>query len=66
MTGYPTDRRYGQWAGDKLGHAEDKTRCVQEVSDPRSYIGHQCLRKRGHGDDGEYCKQHAGRVKSKH
>ncbi len=38
---------------------EDKTRCVIEVWEAPSYIyAHQCRRKRGHGPDDLYCKQH--------
>ena len=53
------ERRYGQWAGNPKGAAEDKTRCIESVwSD---YVGGQCSRKRGYGKDGLYCKQHAKR-----
>jgi hypothetical protein len=50
-------RRYGQWAGNSKGWPEDKMRCITEVYEG---IGraHQCPRKRGHGPDGLYCKQH--------
>ena len=35
----------------------DETRCIEQVwSDFRQ---HQCYKKRGHGRDGLYCKQHA-------
>lgn len=52
--------RYGQWAGDLRGVPEDVMRCVVEVwpKDGRR-IPWQCLRKRGYGTDGMYCKQHA-------
>lgn len=53
-------RRYGQWAGDPDGRVEDLTRCAYEVfSNERGALHHQCYRRRGHGEDGEYCKQHA-------
>ena len=53
-------RRYGQWAGDPRGVAEDTTKCIAEVrGGPGGYIRYQCYRKRGHGLDGLYCKQHA-------
>jgi len=53
-------RRYGKWAGDPEGVAEDKTRCVESVYHIfRDFISSQCSRKRGHGPDGLYCKQHA-------
>jgi len=53
-------RRYGCWAGMPRGVAEDITRCIEEVTPAgRSIIQSQCGRKRGHGKDGLYCKQHA-------
>ena len=53
-------RIYGQWAGDPKGRLEDETRCIEEVTETEGW-GHryQCRRKRGHGPDGLYCKQHA-------
>lgn len=53
------DYRYGQWAGNKKGYPQDPQRCVYEVMQPHSYMFAQCNRKRGHGYDGLYCKQHA-------
>lgn len=50
-------RRYGQWAGNPKGYPEDLTLCAEEVWD--NWLTHQCSRKRGHGLNGEYCKQHA-------
>ncbi len=42
--------------------AEDVTRCIATVT-PAGLAGigdsHQCYRKRGHGPNGEHCKQHA-------
>jgi hypothetical protein len=60
----PKDGCYGAWAGNPKGQAEAKDRCVYEVC---TYIGnwphfHQCNRKRGHGPNKEYCKQHAQKV----
>ena len=52
------NRRYGCWAGDPKGSAEDITRCIEEVSDSTGWHYHQCCRKRGHGPNGDYCKQH--------
>ncbi len=52
-----TDRIYGGWAGNPRGIAEDKTLCIQNVWGDFGH-GHQCSRKRGHGKDGLYCKQH--------
>ena len=51
-------RRFGRWAGNPKGVAEDPARCVQEVWPDRG-MAYQCLRKRGHGRHGAYCKQHA-------
>ena len=50
-------RRYGQWAGYPNGHPKDPARCIHEVYGT-SGITHQCSKKRGHGEDGLYCKQH--------
>ena len=50
-------RIYGQWAGNEQGTKEVPTRCIQEVW--TGWHSHQCDRKRGHGPDGLYCKQHA-------
>ena len=53
-------RRYGKWAANPNGDAEDVTQCVQGVS-PQwcRWLTLQCSRKRGHGPDGLYCRQHA-------
>ena len=53
------ERRYNTWAGNPRGNPEDKTRCIEEVAS--GYLFYQCIRKRGHGLDGLYCKQHAKR-----
>lgn len=61
-----TERRYGQWAGDKKGHAEDPARCVAEVFPAHragGFISYQCRRKRGHGENGEYCSVHGRSTK---
>lgn len=49
-------RRYNVWAGNPNGVPEDVTRCIREIGG----LAHQyqCMRKRGHGPDGLYCKQH--------
>ena len=49
-------RVYGQWPGNPKGEREDKLRCVESVATGFIYL--QCSRKRGHGKDGLYCKQH--------
>lgn len=60
------ERRYNSWAGNPKGDPENKERCVQHVY-PQDYargmISVQCSRKRGHGPDGLYCKQHAKNYK---
>jgi len=53
-------QRYRQWAGSPEGTLEDPTRCIQEVWEQSRMIhAYQCLRKRGFGPDGLYCRQHA-------
>jgi len=53
-------RIYGAWAGDTKGRVEDESRCIEEVKAQEGW-GHwyQCQRKRGHGPNELYCKQHA-------
>ena len=55
-------RKYGEWAGNPNGTLEDPEQCIKEVW-PSNFGGgwnsYQCQRKRGHGSNGEYCKQHA-------
>lgn len=50
---------------DKGGHyqsLEDPKRCIAEVPlQPGGWHWIQCSRKRGYGEDGLYCKQHAKR-----
>ncbi len=49
--------RYGEWSGHPKGVAADPERCAYEIwTDWRSS---QCLRKRGHGPEKAFCKQHA-------
>ena len=56
------ERRYGQWAGNPEGMREDPALCIEEVwPSGGAWIPRQCARKRGHGPDGLYCKQHAKR-----
>lgn len=52
-------KRYGAWAGFPNGRKPDIDRCCEEVSSgTRGALFHQCWRKRGHGPDRAYCKQH--------
>lgn len=58
-------RYYDQWAGNEKGVAEDKMRCVAEVTDFTGWHFFQCQRKRGYGPNGEYCKQHAKKIEER-
>lgn len=63
-----TEQRYGQWAENPNGNPEDPNRCIAEVKIQwlfRERTLEQCLRKRGHGPGGLYCKQHAKMVEPK-
>ena len=60
-----TERRYDEWAGNPKGFPEDKTRCVETVSDFTGWHQIQCSRKRGYGPNGEYCKQHAKKIEQR-
>lgn len=61
-----SERRFGQWAGNLRGSAEDVTKCIEEVYPAgRSIIPAQCQRKRGHGPNGLFCKQHGIMVQGK-
>lgn len=53
---YPV--RYGNWAGNPKGNAPDYDRCCAKLHDRYHPGGYQCTRKRGHGPDEAYCKQH--------
>lgn len=57
-------RRYDQWSGNEKGTPEDISRCVAEVSSDTGWHWIQCSRKRGHGPNGLYCKQHAKMVEA--
>lgn len=53
------ERIYRQWSGNPKGVPEDKTKCIQVVWEKgRGALNYQCTRKRGHGPDSLYCKQH--------
>jgi hypothetical protein len=53
-------RRYSVWNGNPSGNPEDPSRCIEEIwPTDGGWIPYQCSRKRGHGPDGLYCKQHA-------
>lgn len=42
----------------KKGSPEDPTKCIAAVQCPLSKRFYQCTRKRGHGPNRAYCKQH--------
>ena len=65
LTEEASPRKYDEWAGNPKGITEDKTRCVAEVPDFTGWHSFQCLRKRGFGPNGEYCKQHAKKFTEK-
>ncbi len=51
-------RRYGESAGNPDGYPEILKHCVEDVFRDAQYVSSQCSRKRGHGPDGLYCRQH--------
>ena len=55
-------RLYNKWGGNPKGTPEDIERCIVQVVDSMGWASHQCYRKRGHGPDGLYCKQHGKKV----
>ena len=57
-------RRYACWSGQPNGVPERMEKCIVQVhgTGMRGMIGRQCDRNRGHGPNGEYCKQHAKQV----
>ena len=55
-------RVYGEWAGNPSGHKENMTQCIASVFRHGGYIAAQCSRRRGHGPDGLYCKQHGSQA----
>lgn len=59
--GSPGKRRYGTWAGNPKGRAEDLERCIESVSGSGRYISGQCSRRRGWGLNGDFCLQHSKR-----
>ena len=59
--GDPGKRVYRVWGGQPKGVPEDVTRCIEEVWPSVGYLPSQCRRKRGHGLNGQFCKQHAKR-----
>lgn len=58
-------RRYGAWAGYPNGYRENMDFCAEQIPERHGYRFFQCGRKRGHGPNGEYCKQHAKRYDCK-
>ena len=58
-----SERRYGKSLANPRGFAFLPSYCVELVWD--GWGERQCLRKRGHGPNGEYCKQHARRLEAR-
>jgi hypothetical protein len=54
-------RVYNKWAGNPTGCAENTEHCIAEIFPEHNFQSYQCQRKRGYGDKGLYCKQHAKR-----
>ena len=54
-------RRYGHWSENRKAIPENTERCIAQVLPPGGYsmTSYQCERKRVHGPEGLYCKQHA-------
>jgi len=56
--------RYRRWGGNPAGTKYDPERCAYEVWEKgRGCLSYQCLRKKGYGPDGLYCKVHARKFK---
>jgi len=57
--------RYNKWAGNPKGIPYSPERCAYEVWERcRGSLSYQCLRKKGYGPDGLYCKAHARKVEA--
>ena len=52
-------RIYDKSTINPKGTPENPLLCIDEVMDGTGWHLYQCSRKRGHGIDGLYCKQHA-------
>ena len=53
--------KYGAWAGNPSGNRYNSKRCAYEVWG--EFNEYQCSRKKGHGINDLYCKQHAKKVR---
>lgn len=66
-----TEGKHGHPHGESHHRHEDTSRCIVAVWQPSCYAYgvfyegyyHQCLRLRGHGRKGFFCKQHAKKYK---
>ena len=55
-----------RWYGRDHNHRENEANCIEEIWGDKGWTQHQCSRRRGHGSDGLYCKQHdPDRIKKK-
>lgn len=57
-------RIYGRGAGNEQGTPEDTTRCIVSVAQHGGFLYAQCSRKRGHGPESLYCKQHGRKAEN--
>lgn len=58
-----TAYKYNCWGGNPKGWAYRPEDCAYEVMN--GWHSYQCCRKKGHGPEGLYCKQHAKIVEAK-
>jgi hypothetical protein len=52
------ERRFGCWAVNPKGEAENPLNCIAEVKGV-GWLSKQCGRRRGHGRNGTLCYHHA-------
>jgi len=53
------------WSGCPKGQKQDPARCIVTVGGDSLWgaaNAHQCGRKRGHGPNRDYCRQHAAKL----
>ena len=61
-----SERRYGRSVGRPGGAPENPEQCIESVYHNVGFGRlYQCSRKRGHGPEGLYCKQHAKKHEEK-
>lgn len=57
-------KSYGEWAGNPKGRKPDPDCCAEKVYHDHSRMFMQCSRKRGHGPEKAFCKQHSPEAKA--